>query len=277
MRDKHDLNKYRHKWENRMVAVAIVVAILATAAVIVFVTQDGDPPGWLTAIVIGAYVSPLIIATVIHWNYWKFAVDAVEVTDDQYPELYEIFKEQVERGGFDYMPRFYVMNGNGTLNAFASKNRLNVKKGGYVFIFSDMVDAFYDLGNADTVRFVISHELGHLKLGHVNVRRNVMQGVLRPLFLHDTFSRAQEYSADRFGASITDGIAMPSLAILAAGKRNYERVDIDAYIDNDSKHISKLWVAIVNFRADHAVGRRRLAAAREMDQEGWEDVHGRML
>lgn len=260
-----------------MVWFSVLVAILATIAVISLGVLHQDAPEWLQAVVISAYLSPLVTSVVIHWQYWKEVVDAVEVSDKQYPELYKIFKEQVKRGGFDYMPRLYVKNGNGVLNAFASKHRFSVKKGGYIVVYSDIVDTFYDLGNKDTIRFVLSHELGHLKLGHINIRRNVLNGVLRPFFLHDTFTRAQEYSADRFAASITDQIAMPSLAVLSAGKRNYERVDVKQYIEHDAKDISKVWVAYVNFRANHAVGRRRLAAARRMDQEGWEHVHGHML
>jgi hypothetical protein len=33
---------------------------------------------------------------------------------------------------------------------------------------------------------------------------------------------------------------------------------------------------VANFRADHAVGFRRLGALRRVQEEGW-DVHGRML
>lgn len=97
------------------------------------------------------------------------------------------------------------------------------------------------------------------------------------MLLGDTLNRAQEYSADRFAASINGPIAMRSLAMLAAGKRNYERTGLDAYLDDDAVHINRFWVAVVNFRANHAVGRRRLAAARQMDQDGWQGTHGKML
>lgn len=277
MSSRKNLNKYRHKWENRMVYFSIVVAIVATIAFIALSANHQDAPTWLKTVVLLAYTSPVTVTVILHYTRWKEVVDAVEVTDKQYPELYKIFKEQVKAGGFDYMPRLYVKNGNGTLNAFATKGSLNVKKSGFVVVFSDVVDTFYDLGNKDTFRFIISHELGHLKLGHINVRRNVLKGLLTPIFLKDTFQRAQEYSADRFGAAITNKIATPSLAILGAGKRNYERMNTDEYIKNDTTEISKFWVAIVNFRANHAVLRRRLAAAQRMDKEGWENVHGKML
>ena len=260
-----------------MVGVAVAVAIIAVIVIIVLAANRSEAPGWVQAIVIAAVVSPFTIGVFIRYTFWKEVVDAVEVTETQYPELYAVFAEQVRRGDFDYMPRLYIKNGNGLLNAFASKSRLDITKCGYVVIYSDIVDTFYDLGNVDTVRFVISHELGRLKLGHVHVRRAVLNGVLRPLFLHDTLTRAQEYSADRFGASINGPIAMRSLAVLTAGKRNYESTDLDAYIDNDAGHINRFWVAIINFRANHAVGRRRLAAARRMDREGWQDVHGQMF
>lgn len=271
-----DLNKYRHKWENRMVIVAILVGIAGIFAAVLFVLNRSSIPDWVQAVVVVIFVTPIITAVMIRYNYWKEVVDSIEVTEKQYPELYRIFLEQVEKAELGFVPRLYLKNGNGKLNAFASKNQLDITKGAYVLVYSDMVDTFYDLKNEDTIRFVLSHELGHIKLGHVHVRRSVLRGILTPFFLNDTFTRAQEYSADRFAASITNKIATPALAVLVGGKRNYEQMDVEQYAQNDARHISKFWVAVVNFRANHAVGRRRLAAAYQMDKEGW-DVHGNML
>lgn len=259
-----------------MVILATLVGVAGICVAVVFVMNRSTIPAWAQAVLLGVFIVPIITAFMVHYNYWKEVVNSIEVTENQYPELYRIFLEQVDRAELGFVPRLYIKNGNGVLNAFASKSRLNMAKGAYVVVYSDMVDTFYDLGNEDTIRFVLSHELGHIKLGHVNVRRAVLNGLLRPLFLHDTLTRAQEYSADRFGASITDKIATPALAVLVGGKRNYEKMDVDQYTANDARHISKFWVAIVNFRANHAVGRRRLAAAYQMDKEGW-DVHGKML
>ncbi len=132
-----------------MVGVAVVVAIVAVIVVIILAANRSEAPGWVQAIVLGILVSPVAIAVFIRYNFWKEVVDAVEVTETQYPELYTVFIEQVRRGGFDYRPRLYIKNGNGLLNAFASKSRLDITKGGYVVIYSD-------LGNVDTLRYVIS-------------------------------------------------------------------------------------------------------------------------
>jgi len=272
-----NLNIYRHKWENRMVFVAILAIAVASIIAVILTLNNEKIPTFLEGILAVVYVLPLLTAVLIHYNYWKEAVDAVEITDTQYPELYKIFKKQVKLGGFDFMPRLYIKNGNGVLNAFASKSRFKTSKGAYIVVHSDIIDTYYDLGDKNTFKFVVSHELGHIKLGHVNIRRMVMMGALRPVLLHSTFSRAQEYSADRFGASINDDTAFSSLSLLFAGKRNYKRIDLEEYIKNDSRQISRVWVAVVNFRADHAVGRRRLAAAHQMDKDGWQNVNGRML
>lgn len=267
---------YRHRWEMRMVALGVLVAVVAVVVVAILTVNHASVPGWLNTIALAALAAPPVVALAIGYNFWKVVVDAVEVTDGQYPELKRIFDEQVVRGGFDWQPRLYVTNGNGVLNAFASKGRLDVRRGGYVVVYSDIVDTFYELGDEDLFRFVISHELGHLRLGHINVRRSVLASVLAGVFLGKSLTRAQEYSADRFGASITDGIALHSLSVLYAGKRVYRDLDLDRYIDHDTTEINPFWVGVVNFRSDHAVGRRRLAAARLMDRGGW-DVHGRML
>ena len=271
------LNKFRHKWELPMVFLAILLAVVATIVAIALLANQLKVPDWLMTIVLAAYVSPFAIALFLHYNYWKEVVNSVEVNEGQYPELYEIFREQAEKCELGFIPKLYVKNGNGTMNAFAAKAGVS-KTSGYIVVYSDIVDTFYELGDAETIRFILSHELGHIKLGHVTVRRNLLKGVLKPLFLSDTLVRAQEYSADRFGAAINQqGIATKSLSVLIAGKRNYQSFDVAKYIEKDAKEISWFWVAIVNFMANHAVGRRRLAAAHDMDTKGWENVHGKML
>lgn len=118
-----------------------------------------------------------------------------------------------------------------------------------------------------------------MKLGHVNLRRHVLRSAVQLLGLSKTFVRAQEYSADRIAAAllVPEVSAARSLAVLHAGKRTYQSMDLDQYADLDLHHINPFWLAVVNFLSDHPVGRRRLAAGHTMDTTGNWNVHGTML
>ncbi|MEU5402170.1 M48 family metallopeptidase [Streptomyces sp. NPDC005963] len=270
----HEVNRFRHRAELPMVAAGAVATAVWLLTAIALLLAHQELPGWLSGLVTSVLTLPVMLVFYVRYQFWKTAVDAVEVNEHQYPELYAIFTELSRKIGLSKPPRLYITNGNGVLNAYSAKRTVHKT---YVVVYSDLVDTFYELGDQETIRFVLAHELGHIRLGHVNFRRVILASALRIVFLSKTLSRSQEYSADRIGAAMaTEGTAARSLSLLYAGKRTYQKMDIDDYIANDTRHISRFWVAIVNFTADHPVGRRRLAAAREMDQHGW-DVHGRML
>ena len=66
------------------------------------------------------------------------------------------------------------------------------------------------------------------------------------------------------------------LLSLFAGKHIGEHVDQDAYFESVAAHQDGFWLKVANFRADHAVGFRRMEALRRVQTEGW-GVQGRML
>lgn len=267
----------RHRAEMKMVVVGILWGVIAAGILVGLTAGHINAPEWLKTVVAGGFASLFLVPIFFHYNYWKTIVEAVEVTPEQYPDVYKIFQSSVKNIGLDKTPRLYILNGNGVMNAYATKCSLSKK---YIVIYSDLLDVYSELGkkNEDMLRFVLSHELGHIYLGHVNVRRIVLQNLLRPIFLARTFSRAQEYSADRVGASVTkNGTRAKALFPLYPGKRQSQYGNLKQYLSNDANHISRFWVAVVNFMADHPVGRRRLSALAQMDKEGWEHVHGNML
>ena len=131
-------------------------------------------------------------------------------------------------GGMDGLPRLYVSNGNGVLNAYATKCQLTRA---YVVIYSDLVDIAYEHGDFSTVRFALAHELGHVKCRHVSIWRQLLHPVARLLFLSPSIFRSQEYTADRVASYYAPEGAM-GLSVLYAGKRMYRHMDVDAYFDS---------------------------------------------
>lgn len=275
-RQLRDANPLRHRWEMRLVYLGAVMGVVWLFLLVGMAVGRYDIPDWLSGAAVAMLSAPFVLVFFLRYNYWKEIVNAVEVTDQQYPEIWAIYIDLVRQFELDETPRLYVKNGNGLLNAFAAKCTVNKA---YVLVYSDIVDSYYELGDKDTLRFVLGHELGHVRLGHVNIRRQILKSALRPLFLTNSLTRAQEYSADRIAASklVPEVSAARSLSILYAGKRNYQALNIDQYVNNDTAHISRFWVAVVNFMANHPVGRRRLAAASKMDADQHWDVHGPML
>lgn len=263
-----------------MLLVGTVLLALAIVAALVMVVDGLDLPGWLRTIVTIAVVGPILASVVVaRYTYWSTISNAVEVTPTQLPQLYELYLQQAIRlgmtpdgTGMAKTPRLYLVNGNGVMNAYATKCRI---RRGYVVIYSDLLDLAYRYGQFDLLRFVLSHELGHHHCGHTQFRRIMLSPIMSLLQLMPSLSRAQELTADRVGAYLAPEGAEGMIG-LYAGKHMQQDVDLAAYFDSVADHRDGLWLKIANFRADHPVGFRRMSILRQMSSDGW-DVQGRFL
>jgi hypothetical protein len=79
---------------------------------------------------------------------------------------------------------------------------------------------------------IIGHEIGHLRAGHLNWWMLTAPGRFMP-FLGSAYSRACEYTADRFGAALCgdpEG-ARRGLTVLAAGGAHSRQVNLNAFVE----------------------------------------------
>lgn len=274
------LRDLRHRAEVPMLVLAGAATVVAIAVFITLIALNVDQPGWLTTAVFLIVAGPLLAVLVfIRYSYWSTIGNGVEVTPQQLPQLYEVFADlgarlgmTPEGEGLQKLPRLYVTNGQGQFNAYATKCRI---RRGYVVIYSDLLDIAYLNGHFSTIRFVLGHELGHIHCGHVSIWRSTLRPVARLLQISQSVSRAQEYSADRVGSLLAPEGVLGMIGLFA-GKHMSTHIDLDAYFDSVADHGDGFWLKVANFRADHAVGFRRMTALRRVQDEGW-DVHGRML
>jgi len=118
--------------------------------------------------------------------------NGVELSATQFPDLYSQFRQCCDRLKIESPPQAYILNGNGGLNAFATKF-LGTQ---YVVLMSDVVDAMDK--HVDGVRFYIGHELGHLRMKHLSGHLLRWPVLWLPL-LGAAYSRARETTCDRHG------------------------------------------------------------------------------
>ena len=249
-------------------AVTIVAGVLAIAMISYGATEL---PTWALAGLL-AVLTPLIAFFMIRYQFYSVASNGIPVTPHQLPELYAIYTELLAKMDVPWTPNLYVINGNGVLNAFASKCQL---RRAYVTLFSDLVDVAYELNDFTAVKFVLAHELGHVKCRHVSLWRMLTTAVVRFVGLDATIIRAQEYTADRCASYYVPEGAR-TLVLLYAGKRVYRNVNIEAYMASVAAHKDGLWLKVVNLFSSHPVGFRRMTALYQVQLRGW-DVYGKML
>ena len=186
--------------------------------------------------------------------------NGVELTETQFPDLHAQFVACCDQLQMAKRPQAYVLNGNGGLNAFATK----FLGSQYVVIFSDVVDAMKS--HADGVRFYIGHELGHLRMKHLS-RHFLRWPVLWLPLLGAAYSRARESTCDRHGlacSSSPEGAAR-ALSALSAGVERWKDLDIAAY-RQQAHHSSGFWMSFHELTAGYPWLTKRVA--RVMDTEG---------
>ncbi|MFA6955917.1 MAG: M48 family metalloprotease [Thermoanaerobaculia bacterium] len=182
---------------------------------------------------------------------------AVRLSPEQLPELHARVVAISERLDLKVAPEAYLMQAGGSLNALATK----LFSKNFIVLFSDLLEACGE--DTEAADFIIAHEIGHLKAGHLRFRSFLILGRLVP-FIGSAWSRACEYTADRYGfAAVSNGgSAIHGLAVLAAGGRYSKSVNLDAFVAQRGA-MDTVMMTIGNWMASHPPLAFRIA---ELDQ-----------
>lgn len=207
---------------------------------------------WL-GLIIGTFGAALIglLVGFIAYLFFQSALIAhikgngVALSEAQFPDLHAQFVACCERLQMKVRPQAYVLNGDGGLNAFATRF-LGTQ---YVVLYSDVADAMAQ--HADGVRFYLGHELGHLRMKHVSGHFLRWPVLWLPL-LGAAYSRAREATCDRHGRACCSSPenAARALAALSAGAERWKQLDVPAYV-NQARQSSGFWMSFHELTAGY--------------------------
>ncbi len=170
---------------------------------------------------------------------------AVRLGPEQMPELYDRVQQLSLRIGLKKMPAAYVMQAGGALNALATK----LFSSNFIVLYSDLLEACGD--NTEARDMIIAHELGHLKAGHLRGLWFLLPGLFVP-FLGSAYSRAREYTSDRYGFAICHDrkSALIGMGILAAGGYHGPNVNLRS-LSNQGNELNTTWMTLGRWLASH--------------------------
>lgn len=188
--------------------------------------------------------------------------NALRVNERQFPEAYSLLKHHAERLELTQIPEMYVLQGHGMINAFA----VRLARRNHVVLFSDVLDLAYQEGEKE-LSFIIGHELGHVKRGHIGWLKALCTWPARWIpFLGSAYSRACEYTCDNIGFALCPEGALKGTLILAVGKRLYKYVDVEQAIA-DFKNENGFAVSLVEVFSSHPVLMKRLDSLNRLRRE----------
>ena len=238
------MNELVYPRERTLGTITLVLGILVWLALIV-----GTFGGALIALALGFLVYLFAQSALIG----HIKGNGVELSESQYPDLYAQFTECCDRLQMNTRPQAYILNGNGGLNAFATKF-LGTQ---YVVLLSDVVDAMDQ--HPDGVRFYIGHELGHLRMKHLSGHLLRWPVLWLPL-LGAAYSRARESTCDRHGRACCaspEGAAR-ALAALSSGAKRWDKLDIARYL-SQAEYSAGFWMSFHELTAGYPWLTKRVA------------------
>jgi Zn-dependent protease with chaperone function len=235
--------------------VAIIVAIIDMAVVLPFLPEPLKQSGWAVAIRSAFIALLLFVPALIVIRETQRAGTrgtAVQLSERQYPELYETVEGFARAIGLRRRPDVFLANGNGTLNAFAAQATGH----DYIVVANELFVNLYN-GNRNGLRFIIGHELGHIRFHHVALWYQIAVAYSQVIpVLGPTLSRLREYSCDRQGAALTPQGAT-GLVLLASGRYTENSVDIDELL-RQGQQLRGFWVGLTQLPRSHPFTVRRL-------------------
>jgi Zn-dependent protease with chaperone function len=199
------------------VPLRITLMIVAIFLWIVFVVSI---IGLVYGIILGLFFFIAHLSLIAHLRG-----SSIRLGPHQMPGLYNRVAGIAQRIGMEKVPDVYLLQSGGVLNAFAT--RFGRRR--FVVLYSDLVKACGD--NLDALDFIIGHELGHIHRGHLNWRWFIAPTLLIP-FLGTAYSRACEYTCDRYGfrAPSDPNRSLDGLCILAAGPQFVPYLNKQAFV-----------------------------------------------
>ena len=179
--------------------------------------------------------------------------NSIRVSEKQFPEVYRLTQQLAHQMELNPVPAIYVLQAGGLLNAFATR----FLGRDFVVIYSDVLELAYTKGEAE-LAFMICHELAHIKRKHLTWRWFLYPSMFIP-FLGSAYSRACEYTCDRFGAHYRPDGALGGLLVLAAGTMLYHNVNVQEFI-NQVESEQGFWIWFSEVLSTHPNLPKRAAA-----------------
>lgn len=188
--------------------------------------------------------------------------NSIKLNQNQFADVYAVLKSHCKALEMDRIPEIYVLQGDGVLNAFATR----ASGRDFIVMYSDVLEAAYQEG-MDAVSFIMGHELGHIKRKHLSFVTSVFTfpASFVPL-LSTAYSRSCEYTCDAIGYSLCSQGAAQGLLVLAAGKQLHKKVNIKELLITFETE-SKFAINLAELFSTHPVLAKRLKRIEQLNRE----------
>jgi len=260
-----DLAPLVHRNEKVYFGISVVISVALYLVLGSIIVEGGAASGTVVTYLIFGIVAYFILHG-LHLGHIRG--NGIRVSSTQFPQLHVMAEQHSRRLGIEETPAIFVLQSGGILNAFATR----FLGRNFVIIYSDVLALATQKGEK-AVSFILGHELGHVQRKHMTRRALLYPAMLFP-FLGSAYSRACEYTCDRFGNALEPQGSVDGLLVLAAGRDLYSQVNATEYMKQRETE-SGFFVQYAEIISTHPNLPKRVAALNAVRQS--ESVPARSL
>jgi len=233
----------------------IVYLALAGAAVYGILTDISVLIGILALIPVVLFL--MLVSKITHGLFiGLIRGNSIRVTKDQFPEIYKIVDDLGRKLKMEELPEILITSGH--FNAFVTR----FSKKHILMIYSEVVETALK-GNDDVLKYVIGHELCHIKQKHLS-KKYLFPSAIIP-FLDHAYSRGREYTCDRVGYHFSPAGAIEGIMIMTTGKAIHSRFNVEMHI-KDAVVNEGFWTWLSEKFLSHPHHYKRLIAIKDFSK-----------
>ena len=231
-------NNLVSKYEKKLYKTSLIISIILWIILTIWTI-------WIGLIYIGIIALFGIIIHIWFISYVKW--NWVRVSKNQFPELDNMKKTIAEKMWFDTYTHMYIVNFDWILNAFATK----LLSRNFIIITASLLESCDN--DTDKLKFIIGHELAHIKRWHVKMQAFLSISKIIP-WLGNAYSKACEYTCDNYwayyGLNWDYKKSAKWLAVLSSGWIYSEKINIDAYLEQ-AQESNDFWMSLNETKSSH--------------------------
>ncbi|MBO4650097.1 MAG: M48 family metallopeptidase [Clostridiales bacterium] len=276
---KLELASFRHKAEMPLYGIMVffnIALILAAVICIVLAFYDygpfvGDAGAWVSEQILGVSAGaqthievlfiliflPLLLMAAVYLYYAQYRANAIRITEKNFPEIYQVVEDYSRRLGLKRVPKIYLTQENGLLNAFSTF----ILRRQYIVLLTDLFEvAYLEHHDLESIKFIIAHEMSHIRLRHAtfSYQMSILFANYIPI-LSSALSRAREYSCDRVAQHLVGVSGVEPMLALVVGKHLYKKVDVEDYVKH-CRETRGFFVFVLNLLSTHPIMPKRIQA-----------------
>ncbi len=224
--DKNEKKVLRHRWHHLLLVLSTITTALVFLLVLLVADLrlegldfskyvDAQTVAKIDEFILLGFFAPIGLMVLRSIQAAQLSATGATASEHQFEQVFLITEHYAKLANLKRTPKVAIVNGGD----FTSKSVANFGRS-KILINSDLIDAPRpDSNDWGALRFAIAREIGHIAAGHrtmwYDLRTFVTQGIP---YVSSPLHRAEEFTADRYGAILAPDAASDYFAVHAVSK-----------------------------------------------------------